>query len=116
MEPTTVPPIEAILTSPEQWQGQTIEIRGWVRTKRDSKAGFSFVNVGDGSCFDPIQVVVPSDLDNYEDEVRRLTSGCSVIVKGTVVESLYREIRALRIYEGASDVQKVIIARQTAGL
>ena len=36
--------------------------------------------------------------------------------KGTVVESLYREIRALRIYEGASDVQKVIIARQTAGL
>jgi acyl-CoA dehydrogenase len=32
--------------------------------------------------------------------------------KGSVVESLYREIRALRIYEGASDVQKVIIARQ----
>ena len=34
---------------------------------------------------------------------------------GTIVESLYREIRALRIYEGASDVQKVIIARQTLG-
>ena len=33
--------------------------------------------------------------------------------KGHVVESLYREIRALRIYEGASDVQKVVIARQT---
>jgi acyl-CoA dehydrogenase len=32
---------------------------------------------------------------------------------GTAVETLYREIRALRIYEGASDVQKVIIARQT---
>ena len=35
--------------------------------------------------------------------------------KGHIVESLYREIRALRIYEGASDVQKVVIARQTMG-
>ncbi|WP_372892330.1 acyl-CoA dehydrogenase family protein [Rhodosalinus sp.] len=34
---------------------------------------------------------------------------------GETVESLYREIRALRIYEGASDVQKIIIARQTMG-
>jgi acyl-CoA dehydrogenase len=34
------------------------------------------------------------------------------VVSGQVVETLYREIRALRIYEGASDVQKVIIARQ----
>lgn len=33
--------------------------------------------------------------------------------KGSIVESLYREIRALRIYEGASDVQKIVIARQT---
>ncbi len=36
--------------------------------------------------------------------------------RGHIVESLYREIRALRIYEGASDVQKVIIARQTMGM
>ncbi|MGQ2905632.1 MAG: acyl-CoA dehydrogenase family protein [Neoaquamicrobium sediminum] len=35
--------------------------------------------------------------------------------RGHIVESLYREIRALRIYEGASDVQKVVIARQTMG-
>ncbi len=35
--------------------------------------------------------------------------------KGEIVESLYREIRALRIYEGASDVQKVVIARQVLG-
>jgi acyl-CoA dehydrogenase len=34
---------------------------------------------------------------------------------GHIVEKLYREIRALRIYEGASDVQKIIIARQTLG-
>jgi acyl-CoA dehydrogenase len=35
------------------------------------------------------------------------------VTKGNIAESLYREIRALRIYEGASEVQKVIIARQT---
>ncbi len=39
--------------------------------------------------------------------------GGSGVVKGNVAERLYREIRALRIYEGASEVQKVIIARQT---
>jgi len=67
--------------------GTEITIRGWVRTRRDSKAGFSFVNVNDGSCFDPIQVVAPAELDNYESEVLRLTSGCSVICTGTLVES-----------------------------
>jgi acyl-CoA dehydrogenase len=41
--------------------------------------------------------------------------GGSGVTKGNIVESLYREIRALRIYEGASEVQKVIIARQTYG-
>ena len=39
--------------------------------------------------------------------------GGSGVVKGHIAERLYREIRALRIYEGASEVQKVIIARQT---
>lgn len=35
------------------------------------------------------------------------------VTKGNIAESLYREIRALRIYEGASEVQKVIVARQS---
>ena len=67
--------------------GTEITVRGWVRTRRDSKAGFSFVNVHDGSCFDPIQVVAPSELDNYQSEVQKLTSGCAVICTGTLVES-----------------------------
>jgi asparaginyl-tRNA synthetase len=67
--------------------GSEITVRGWVRTRRDSKAGFSFINVHDGSCFDPIQIVAPADLDNYEEEVKKLTSGCSVICTGTLVES-----------------------------
>src|SRR5690606_9660653 len=64
-----------------------VTVRGWVRTRRDSKAGLSFVNVSDGSCFAAIQVVAPSTLGNYESEVRHLTAGCSVIATGTLVPS-----------------------------
>src|SRR5690606_1502752 len=67
--------------------GGEVTVRGWVRTRRDSKAGVSFINLSDGSCFAPIQVVAPDTLPNYESEVKRLTSGCSVIVHGTLVES-----------------------------
>jgi len=67
--------------------GSTVTVRGWVRTRRDSKAGLSFVNVSDGSCFDPIQVVATADLPNYADEVARLTAGCSVIAEGELVPS-----------------------------
>ena len=65
----------------------TISIRGWVRTRRDSKAGFSFINVYDGSCFDGIQVVANKDLANYENEVLQCTTGASVEITGTLVES-----------------------------
>lgn len=64
-----------------------VTVRGWVRSRRDSKAGISFLAIYDGSCFDPIQAVVPNQLNNYNDEVLKLTTGCSVEVTGTVVES-----------------------------
>ncbi|NMP27084.1 asparagine--tRNA ligase [Rahnella sp. SAP-1] len=64
-----------------------VTVRGWVRTRRDSKAGISFLAVYDGSCFNPLQAVVNNSLPNYQDEVLRLTTGCSVEVTGTVVAS-----------------------------
>ncbi len=67
--------------------GSQVTVRGWVRTRRDSKAGLSFVNVSDGSCFAPIQVVATAELPNYESEVRRLTAGCAVVATGTLVAS-----------------------------
>ena len=67
--------------------GNTVTVRGWVRTRRDSKAGLSFVNVSDGSCFDPIQAVVTDQVSNYEAEVKHLTAGAGVIVTGTLVAS-----------------------------
>ena len=67
--------------------GAHATIEGWVRTRRDSKAGLSFVHVHDGSCFDPLQVVAPASLANYQDDVLRLTSGCAVSVSGTIQPS-----------------------------
>ena len=64
-----------------------VTARGWVRTRRDSKAGISFVHVSDGSSFHPLQVVAPSTLSNYMDEVLKLTSGCAVEASGRVVPS-----------------------------
>lgn len=64
-----------------------VTVRGWVRTRRDSKAGISFLAVYDGSCFNPLQAVVDHSLPNYQDEVLHLTTGCSVAVTGKVVTS-----------------------------
>jgi len=66
--------------------GQEVTVKGWIRTKRDSKAGISFLAIHDGSCFDPIQAVVPNELNNYDD-VTKLTTSCSVIVTGVLSQS-----------------------------
>ena len=67
--------------------GTDLTIKGWVRTRRDSKVGMSFIHVHDGSCFGPLQVVAASGLSNYESEVLKLSTGCSVIVRGRLVAS-----------------------------
>ena len=67
--------------------GETVTIAGWVRSKRDSKAGISFIAVNDGSSFDSIQAVVPEEISNYQDEVLHITTGCAVEVSGKLVES-----------------------------
>jgi asparaginyl-tRNA synthetase len=65
----------------------SVTIAGWVRTRRDSKAGLSFVHVSDGSGFHPVQVVAPATLPNYASEVMRLTAGCAVEATGKIVPS-----------------------------
>ena len=67
--------------------GSVVTVRGWVRTRRDSKAGFSFIHLHDGSCFDAVQVVAAAALPNYDSEIRKLTSGCSVVARGVVTQS-----------------------------
>ena len=65
----------------------TVTIKGWVRNRRDSKGGFSFLVMHDGSCFDAIQVIADDSLENYEDEIKHLTTGCSAIITGKLVKS-----------------------------
>jgi len=67
--------------------GSQVTLKGWVRTRRDSKQGFSFINLHDGSCFDAIQVVADKALDGYESEVLHLTAGCAIVAEGELVES-----------------------------
>ena len=67
--------------------GHEFTVAGWVRTRRDSKGGFSFVELNDGSCYKNLQVVAPAALPNYESEVQRVTTGVSLKVIGTLVES-----------------------------
>ena len=81
--------------------GAIVTVKGWVRTRRDSKGGFSFVHVNDGSCFDSIQAVCPNTLANYQDQVMKLTSGCAVEITGKLVASTAKgqsvEIQAERV-------------------
>ena len=67
--------------------GETVTVEGWVRTRRDSKAGLSFIHVLDGSGFLPMQVVAENSLDNYADDVLKITTGCAVRAVGTLVAS-----------------------------
>ena len=64
-----------------------IKIQGWARSRRDSKAGFSFIDLHDGSCFNGIQVIVDGGLVNYESEVLHVTTGCSLEISGKLVAS-----------------------------
>lgn len=63
-----------------------IQVKGWVRTKRDSKA-FSFIELNDGSCLANLQIVADATLDGYEESIVYLTTGASIAVTGNVVES-----------------------------
>jgi asparaginyl-tRNA synthetase len=67
--------------------GRNITVMGWVRTRRDSKGGFSFIEVNDGSCLANLQVIADDSLPNYKEEVLKLQTGCSVKITGTVMPS-----------------------------
>jgi asparaginyl-tRNA synthetase len=87
--------VAEVLAAPQI--GEKLEIGGWVRTRRDA-GGFSFLELGDGSCLANLQVIAEQTLANYRDEVKKLSTGCSVLVRGILQESPARgqsvELRA----------------------
>jgi asparaginyl-tRNA synthetase len=66
---------------------EPVTIRGWVKTRRDSKAGISFISLHDGSCHAPIQIVASETLPNYHTDIIKLTTGCSLVATGKLVQS-----------------------------
>jgi asparaginyl-tRNA synthetase len=100
--PSSAVRIADLLATAADRIGESVRLEGWVRTRRDSKAGLSFVQISDGSCFASMQVVAPADLPNYESEILHLTSGASIAVEGEVVESRGKgqsiEVKATRIH------------------
>ena len=71
----------------EESVGKQVTLQGWVRTRRDSKGGFSFLELNDGSSFGNVQIVAEGSLANYESEIKKLHVGCSVTVEGDVLKS-----------------------------
>ena len=67
--------------------GDGCTVMGWVRTRRDSKGGFSFIELNDGSSIQGLQIIADSSLENYENEVKRLQTGCSIRVRGILSPS-----------------------------
>src|SRR5437868_5152416 len=67
--------------------GKQILLQGWIRTRRDSKGGFSFLELNDGSCLGNVQVIADGALANYEADVKKLHPGDSVTITGLVKAS-----------------------------
>jgi asparaginyl-tRNA synthetase len=67
--------------------GHNVLVQGWIRTRRDSKGGFSFLEINDGSCLANLQVIADGSLTNYESEIKHLTAGSSVAIEGEVKAS-----------------------------
>ncbi len=81
--------------------GKQVKLQGWVRTRRDSKGGFSFIELNDGSCQGNVQVVAPGELANYQSEIKHLPTGASVVIEGEVKASPAKgqptEVHAARV-------------------
>jgi asparaginyl-tRNA synthetase len=97
--------------------GKQIKVCGWVRTRRDSKAGFSFIELNDGSCFANLQLVVPAKLDNYNSEITQLFPGSSIAVDGELVasqgggQSVEIQAETVKVF-GFADPEKYPIGKQ----
>jgi asparaginyl-tRNA synthetase len=67
--------------------GRRGTVQGWIRTRRDSKGGFSFLEVNDGSSLGNLQIIADAGLANYESEIKHLSAGSSVTVRGEIKPS-----------------------------
>lgn len=106
---------ELLATQPD---GQAFTVQGWARSRRDSKAGLSFIALYDGTCFDALQVIVDASISNYEQDVLRVSAGFAIEVTGTLVESegkgqtVELQATALTIIGDVDDPEQYPIAKK----
>jgi asparaginyl-tRNA synthetase len=101
--------------------GRQVAVQGWARSRRDSKAGVSFIDLSDGSCLAGIQVVVPAAMAGYAEVIKMVHTGTSIAVEGRLVPSPGRnqsiEIHADAItVVGAADPERYPIQKQATSL
>ena len=77
--------VRELFKNTAKYAGKSIEIGGWVRSVRASKA-FGFIVLSDGTFFSPLQVVYHDNLDNFA-EISKINVGTALIVRGTLVET-----------------------------
>ncbi|MFK7892317.1 MAG: asparagine--tRNA ligase [Granulosicoccus sp.] len=98
--------------------GESVTVQGWVRSRRDSKAGLSFIALYDGSCFDALQVVVPETVVNYQQQVLEISAGFAIEVEGEIVRSegkgqaVELQARHVRIVGAVDDPEQYPIAKK----
>lgn len=107
--------VELLKTEPK---GQTVTIQGWARSRRDSKAGLSFIALYDGTCFDALQVIADKSLENYTEEVLTISAGFAIEVTGTLVasegkgQSVEVQATSISIVGGVDDPEQYPIAKK----
>lgn len=114
--------VSAVLSGPVPGpEGVPVRLGGWVRSRRDSKAGVSFIDLNDGSCLRDLQIVAPATMPGYAEQVLTLTTGCSVWIEGRLVPSAGRgqtvEVQAESVrLIGAADPASYPIQKQATSL
>lgn len=93
--------IAELLAQGAAYVGKTALVQGWVRTRRDSKAGISFIELNDGSCLKNLQIIAEHNHAGYGECLADLTTGSSLLVEGLILSSPGKgqpiEMRAERI-------------------
>ena len=94
--------IADLFRNEHRYVGKRVLVQGWVRTKRDSKAGISFIELNDGSCLKSLQVIAELDRQDYSELLNKITTGSAILAEGTVSASPGKgqsiELRAERIH------------------
>lgn len=87
--------IEIIKSPVDSMNALEVTLQGWVRSNRESKAGMSFVTINDGSCVNTMQIIAPTTLGNYQDEILKLSKDCSITVIGKLQLSPKQDLELL---------------------